>query len=426
MSRNITPIASTDTVEEWFDKTNLMIDAIQDAVTIGDAEINTGNVVLSGNITALEVNVGAINVADEINNSIEFNAALLLESPEENPIRLNNSDTPNADGQKISFDFQNTKRWEIGVLDQQYASFGIKNVDRNYSLTVTTNESGTGTMSGTNVTIDKSLLPTIIDSNTTGDAGTCTKWKTPRIITFETGDVTGEFTLDGSQNVQNVVLNVKDNSHRHEISNVEGLFDELNAKQNTDAALNSITQLGDQFGILVRTSATQITPKVIAPGDGIAITNGGGVSGTPTIAHAQTSTITSPENTGSTFIQNLGFDKFGHVTTIASAKVPVSTTYVSGLRAITGGASADIAHGLGARPFMVEGFLICEDADAGYAVGDMINLASTATTDVTVYANTTKIGFRCKNIVDIKVVNTQGQLVSIANTKWKLVIKGVL
>jgi hypothetical protein len=75
---------------------------------------------------------------------------------------------------------------------------------------------------------------------------------------------------------------------------------------------------------------------------------------------------------------------------------------------------------------MVEGFLICTDADAGFAAGDMVSLASAGTNDITVYANATKVGFRCRNVVEINLINNLGQSVQIANTKWKLVIKGVL
>jgi hypothetical protein len=426
MSRNIAPIASTDTVEEWFNKTNLLIDAVQDAVTLGDGELNEGNVVLNGGIGALSVSTNQINLTDELLDTLDINARILASSARENPLTLNAIDGGSENGSKISFELSDSKIWEIGTFDNAFATFGIRNETHNYSLTLTTNESNAGTLSGTNVVIDKSLLPTLIDSNTTGSAGTCEKWKTPRLIEFATGDVTGSFTLDGSTPIQNIVLSVKDNSHLHEISNVTGLEDALTAKLDYDAALDSVTNLADKFGILVRTTASKIEPKVLAQGDGISITNGGGVSGNPTIAHADTTQETSSENTAAQFIQNIGIDKFGHISKISSANVPVSRTYVSAEREITGGAKADITHSLGDRPFIVEGFLICSAPEAGYDKGDMIALSSAATTDITVYATKTKIGFRCKNIVDIKVVNDRGQLVSINNNNWKLVVKGVI
>lgn len=426
MSRNISPLVNTDTVEEWFGKTNLLIDMAADTVTIGDGEINTGNIVLNGNMSAIELSANVLNVGDELLDTIEVNAGLILNTAKEFSFSINNAGTPNPDGQKISFEFQNSPRWSMGVFNADFSSFGIKNNDLNYDMTVTTNETGQGTLSGTNLVIDRNILPAAIDSNTTGSAATCGKWEVARTIRFATGDVTGEFTVDGSQNVENIVLNVADNSHLHAISNVDGLQAALNAKQTTDPALESITTLGDQFGILVRTSVNKIEPKVITPGDGIAIVNGGGVGGTPTIAHADTSSASVPENSGATFIQNIGFDGFGHVTQVQSEAVPVSQTYVSAQRDITGGATASIPHGLGARPFLVEGVLICTDSDLGYDVGTMIPLSGCDTTDITIFATASNIGFRCKNIVEIRIVNTQGQLTAINNTKWKLVIKGVL
>lgn len=426
MSRNISPLVNTDTVEEWFGKTNLLIDMAEDTVTLGDGEINTGNIVLNGNMSAIELSANALNVTDELLDTIQVNAGAIFNTAKEFSLSLNNAGTPNADGQKISFEFQNSARWTMGVVNADFSSFAIKNNDLNYDVTLTTNETGQGTLSGTNLVIDRDILPAAIDSNTTGNAATCGKWTVARTVRFATGDVTGEFVIDGSQNIENIVLNVADNSHRHAISNVEGLQEALNAKQTTDPALESVTNLGDQFGILVRTSVNKIEPKVITPGDGIAIINGGGVGGTPTIAHADTSSASSPENSGATFIQNIGFDGFGHVTQVQSEPVPVSSTYVSAERDLQGGASASIPHGLGARPFLVEGVLICKDSDLGYSVGDMIPLSGCDTSDITVFASATNIGFRCKNIIEIRLVNTQGQLTALNNTKWKLVIKGVL
>lgn len=426
MSRNITPISNTDFVEEWFNKTNLIIDAVQNTVTIGDAEINTGNVVLAGDFSATNLAIAEIGLVDELADTIPYNARMVANTTALFPVTINSpSPLPEGGSSTIAFASEDSTKWEIGAIDNTYETFAIKNSDSGYSLTLTADDQGRGVVSGVQVIIDKSILPTTIDSNTTGDAGTCTKWKTPRTVSFATGDVQGSFTIDGSSNLDNVVLNVQDNSHRHEISNIEGLDDALAAKQTFDPAVDSISQLGTQFGILARTSQNTIKPIVIANGEGIVITNGGGVSGTPTIGHADTSSAEGTENSGSTFIQNIGLDKFGHVTSVTSQSVPMSATYEVE-RSFQGGTKAEISHGLGRRPFLVEGYLVCKDNDAGYVVGDMVSLG-TATSDITVYATgTDKIAFRCKNVVTANVINSQGQSVTINNTKWKLLIKGVV
>lgn len=48
----------------------------------------------------------------------------------------------------------------------------------------------------------------------------------PRTITF-TGDISGNFSFDGSDNVSAEVT-VADDSHNHTIANVDGLQDKLN------------------------------------------------------------------------------------------------------------------------------------------------------------------------------------------------------
>ena len=63
-----------------------------------------------------------------------------------------------------------------------------------------------------------------------GTAATAAKWETARTVTFATGDVTGSFSIDGSANVINVNLQVKDDSHHHVIDNVDGLQTALDSK----------------------------------------------------------------------------------------------------------------------------------------------------------------------------------------------------
>ena len=69
---------------------------------------------------------------------------------------------------------------------------------------------------------------------TNGNAASASKWQTARTVTFAGGDVTGNFTIDGSANVSGVDLQVVDDSHNHTIANVDGLQDALNAKVGTN------------------------------------------------------------------------------------------------------------------------------------------------------------------------------------------------
>lgn len=115
------------------------------------------------------------------------------------------------------------------------------------------------------------------------------KWTTPRTIILS-GDVSGSTTFDGSGNLT-ITTVVADDSHNHLISNIDGLQSNLNLKVNT---------------------STQVTGSN-------GLTGGGALSGNVTIRHADTSSQTSVNNTGRTYIQSIDLDDYGHVTLISSA-----------------------------------------------------------------------------------------------------------
>src|SRR5210317_2203862 len=46
----LTPLVNTNTFGQWKDRTNEIIESLEDVVTIGDAEQNVGNVVVTGNL----------------------------------------------------------------------------------------------------------------------------------------------------------------------------------------------------------------------------------------------------------------------------------------------------------------------------------------------------------------------------------------
>jgi len=70
----------------------------------------------------------------------------------------------------------------------------------------------------------------------------------------------------------------------------------------------------------------------ISAGTGLA---GGGSGGSVTISHADTSSVSSVNNSGSTFVQNITLDSFGHITGLSSSSVP-TPSLVFGSVQITG------------------------------------------------------------------------------------------
>ena len=69
---------------------------------------------------------------------------------------------------------------------------------------------------------------------------------------------------------------------------------------------------------------TQLNTKITGVTAGSGLT-GGGTSGAPTVNHADTSSQASVNNSGSTFIQDVTLDTYGHVTGVTSVVVPAPT-----------------------------------------------------------------------------------------------------
>lgn len=109
------------------------------------------------------------------------------------------------------------------------------------------------------------------------------------------------------------------------------------AELNTTAGLTASTaELNKMDGVTSTTAElnytdgvtsniqTQLNTKItgVTAGSGL---SGGGTSGAPTVNHADTSSQASVNNSGSTFIQDVTLDTYGHVTGITSVVVPAPT-----------------------------------------------------------------------------------------------------
>lgn len=149
----------------------------------------------------------------------------------------------------------------------------------------------------------------------TGNAATASKLATSRSITLQ-GDLTGVINFDGSQNVT-ATVGVNDDSHNHTQANVDGLV----------AALASINSTNSSQATSISSLNTSVNGKVATTRNitaGAGLTGGGNLTTDRTISHADTSTQASVDNSGTTFIQDITLDTYGHITSIGSASVPAS------------------------------------------------------------------------------------------------------
>lgn len=218
MSRTLTQITNQNTFGVWKTRTNDIISVLTDVVTIGDSETNTGNVVIAGDISASGTMF--VDTLQETtgngSNLITVNADLGIEG---------NLILDQASGLgKIEFQSANTATWTIET-SADHTDLDIKKGAKYLRI-----DTDASQITGAGLTIDNDLLSSSLTSNTSGNAATATAWASSRTVTFANGDVTGNFSIDGSANVSDVELAVVDNSHNHTVSNITDLGTTLSGK----------------------------------------------------------------------------------------------------------------------------------------------------------------------------------------------------
>jgi hypothetical protein len=112
------------------------------------------------------------------------------------------------------------------------------------------------------------------------------------------------------------------------------------------------------------------------------------------------------------------------------AALPIQNEYISSEQAIVTGGLVTLAHGLGEMPRIVKSRLICKTADKGYSVGDevVINTAGDLTTEsrgLSVTVDSTNISLRFGSNASCFQVTEKstGSIVTITNSRWKLIIE---
>ena len=211
MSRTLSQITNQNTFGVWKTRTNDIIDVIGSVVTIGDSETNTGNVVITGDITSSgKLYIDTIQETDSnATNTITVNSNLGVEG---------NLILDQATGAgKIEFQSANTPTWKIET------SADHTDLDIALGAEYIRFDSDANTITSSTWTIDNGMMPATLTANTSGNAATATAWAASRTVTFATGDVTGNFSIDGSADVSDIELTVADNSHNHTVSNITDL-----------------------------------------------------------------------------------------------------------------------------------------------------------------------------------------------------------
>lgn len=109
----------------------------------------------------------------------------------------------------------------------------------------------------------------------------------------------------------------------------------------------------------------------------------------------------------------------------------VAPHFTSAEQTITSSGALTLAHGLGAAPTFMQGFLKCQNVSAGYAVGDVVaaNLAgsSTVSQGFSMTADATNIYIRFGTATQVFMINSKntGGSFNLANSDWKFIVKAV-
>ena len=217
MSITLSQITNDNTFGIWKDRTNSIITGLATVVTLGDTDSNnTGNIALTGNVTAggfvktdtLDA-LGAGNLIT-INANTKTNGDLSINKAGATTLGFYNSD---ALTWKMSTSADHLDLfWQLG----SGATAKILKIDSNALDSGTT-----AVLTGTNIRIANGILPTSFTQNTTGNASTATTLATARAIAL-TGDVAGTADFDGSGDISITAI-VANGSHTHTAGDITDL-----------------------------------------------------------------------------------------------------------------------------------------------------------------------------------------------------------
>jgi microcystin-dependent protein len=225
---NIDQIVNTDTFGIWKDRTNLIIEALQDVVSLGDSDLANanGNVVINGYVKTYEgIQTDTVVPVSGAGSTVTFDGGVSVEGN----ITLSSRTANNFVRQVYSND--GTPTWYVGT-NVDHSSFSIQTDTGTHIFTI---NSATGQIEGTNLAIDEDLIPDLNASKTT--AGVFSTGRIPNLSaskiasgTFDParipdleaskitpGSFSGDYTIaSGSLTVNNnsgsPILTISDNS----------------------------------------------------------------------------------------------------------------------------------------------------------------------------------------------------------------------
>jgi hypothetical protein len=210
-----------------------------------------------------------------------------------------------------------------------------------------------------------------------------------------------------------------------EINYIDGVTSaiqtQLDAKQALDADLTAIAGLSSS-GMIARTGAGTAAARTVTAGTGIAVTNGDGVSGNPTVAADLASQAEAEAGTDNTKVMT----PLRVAQAIDALANPAD--YESAQQVITTASSFTLSHGLGKLPSNVQAWFVCVTASEGFAVDDWYGplgaetFADGANNGIAIAMNTSQVKVKLGSFATpILNFSTGGR--GITYTNWRLVVR---
>ena len=214
MSITLSQITNENTFGIWKDRTNAIITGLGTVVTLGDtASNNTGNIALTGNVTAAGKLVS--NTIDSVNGSL-----ITVDDNVHIKGYLDINSQSSGTASVLNMKNNGTLTW-VMTTSANHADLLFKNGLKVLQIDGDGVNASTASLTGTNIKIDNAILPTTLTQNTTGNASTASQWATARTITLA-GDATGSVSIDGSAN-KTLTVAVENGSHTHTSANITDL-----------------------------------------------------------------------------------------------------------------------------------------------------------------------------------------------------------
>lgn len=200
-----------------------------------------------------------------------------------------------------------------------------------------------------------------------------------------------------------------------------------------DADLSAVAGLSST-GLITRTGSGTAAVRTITGSNGVAVTNGSGISGNPTLNLDITGLTedTTPDLTND-------FVPTYDVSAATNKKVKIANlckVYQSTGQTISVAGGLTLAHGLGKAPDIVRSYLQCTSADHSYSVGDVLlyypaehSTASQDSVGINLQIDATNITVRFGSQAAGTITlldKTSGTSTFIDNTKWQFYVRAFL